>query len=113
VLYVREFHGNIPLFAYYKLCSLQLEQFRSGVAVPTLNRNSFSSELIAIPTIEEQREIADIVQIIDRKISVHERKRVALSDLFQTLLHELMTAKIRVDKLDIDTREVAALNPQS
>jgi restriction endonuclease S subunit len=105
---VREFHGNIPLFAYYKLCSLQLEQFRSGVAVPTLNRNSFSSELIAIPTIE-----ADIVQIIDRKISVHERKRVALSDLFQTLLHELMTAKIRVDKLDIDTREVAALNPQS
>ena len=45
---------------------------------------------------------------IEAKISVHERKRAALQDLFQVLLHQLMTAQIRVDKLDIDTSEVAA-----
>ncbi|PYJ84771.1 MAG: hypothetical protein DME22_11585 [Verrucomicrobia bacterium] len=50
---------------------------------------------------------------IDRKISVHERKRAALSDLFQTMLHQLMSAHIRVDKLDIDTSEVAALNSET
>lgn len=64
------------------------------------------------PELDEQKEIAGILQTLDRKISVHERKRAALSDLFQTLLHKLMTAQIRVDKLDIDTSEVAALNPQ-
>ena len=60
------------------------------------------------PELDEQKEIASILQTIDRKISAHERKRATLSDLFQTLLHQLMTAQIRVDKLDIDTAEVAA-----
>jgi type I restriction enzyme S subunit len=58
------------------------------------------------PELDEQKEIATILQTIDRKISIHERKRAALSDLFQTLLHELMTGQIRVDELDIDTSEV-------
>lgn len=62
------------------------------------------------PDEDEQKEIAAILQTIDRKISIHERKRAALSDLFQTLLNQLMTAQIRVDKLDIDTCEVANTN---
>ena len=61
---------------------------------------------VVVPSLDEQKEIATILQTIDRKISVHERKRAALSDLFQTMLHQLMTAQIRVDKLDIDTSEV-------
>ena len=64
-----------------------------------------------MPDPDEQDEIVSILQTIDRKIAVHERKRAALSDLFQTLLHQLMTAQIRVDKLDIDTREVTMLQP--
>jgi type I restriction enzyme S subunit len=53
--------------------------------------------------------LAANLQTIDWKISIHERKRAALSDLFQTLLHRLMTAQIRVDKLDINTNEVEVL----
>ena len=64
------------------------------------------------PELDEQKEIAAILQTIDKKISVHERKRAALSDLFQTMLHQLMTAQIRVDKLDIDTSEVTKLMPK-
>jgi len=64
-----------------------------------------------VPTFDEQKEIATILLTIDKKILVHERKHEALSDLFQTMLHELIGTRIRVDKLDIDTREVAALNP--
>ncbi|HEY5909001.1 MAG TPA: restriction endonuclease subunit S [Verrucomicrobiae bacterium] len=59
-----------------------------------------------IPPADEQDEICKILQEIDHKISVHERKRAILQDLFQTMLHQLMTAQIRVDKLDIDTSEV-------
>jgi type I restriction enzyme S subunit len=59
------------------------------------------------PPISEQREIASILHTIDRKISLHERKRDTLQDLFKTMLYQLMTAQIRVDKLDIDTSEVA------
>jgi type I restriction enzyme S subunit len=100
--------GNNPQFLYHVLTSLN---------IPNRGYNRhyrlFADMQIPFPPDEnEQKEIADILQTIDRKISVHERKRAALSDLFQTLLHQLMTAQIRVDKLDIDTREVAALNPQ-
>lgn len=63
------------------------------------------------PKLDEQKEIAAILHAIDQKISIHKRKCAALSDLFQVLLRQLMTAQIRVDKLDIDTREVAGLNP--
>lgn len=56
---------------------------------------------IPIPTIDEQRRIAEILAVAERKERVHERKRRSLSDLFRTLLHQLMTAQIRVDNLDI------------
>ena len=63
---------------------------------------------IALPPLEEQHEIASILDTIDRKISVHGRKHAVLTDLFQTMLHHLMTAKIRVDKLKIDISGVAS-----
>ncbi len=57
---------------------------------------------------DEQDEIASALMTIEAKIAIHERKRAALQDLFQTLLHHLMTGKIRVDKLDTDTGKLVA-----
>jgi type I restriction enzyme S subunit len=64
------------------------------------------------PDTDEQDEIVGILQTLDQKILVHERKRAALQDLFQTMLHNLMTARIRVNKLDIDTSEVATTSTE-
>jgi len=105
-LWCTDFRGNIPVFVYYRLQVLDLKKLDSGATNPALNRNFLHEEIISWPEPDEQKEIAAILQTIDRKISVHERKRAALTDLFQTLLHQLMTAQIRVDKLDIDTSEV-------
>ncbi|HET7921209.1 MAG TPA: restriction endonuclease subunit S, partial [Gammaproteobacteria bacterium] len=54
----------------------------------------------------EQRAIASALATLDRKLAHHRAKRAALDDLFQTLLHQLMTGAIRVDALDIDVAEV-------
>ncbi len=62
----------------------------------------------AIPSQAEREEIAKILLAIDKKLSIHERKRVTLQELFKTMLHKLMTAKIRVNDLDIDTTEVTS-----
>ena len=56
---------------------------------------------VVIPPLDEQHKIVAILDIIDRKIDLHRRKRVVLSDLFQALLHKLMTGEIRVDQLDL------------
>lgn len=86
---------------------------RSAHGTRTLISPELAKFLVPVPPLEDQKEIATILHTIDRKISVHERRRSALSDLFLTLLSQLMTAQIRVDKLDIDTREVTALNAET
>ena len=55
---------------------------------------------------DEQRDIATALATIDRKLAHHRAKRAALDALFQTTLHQLMTAEVRVTDLDIDVSEV-------
>lgn len=56
---------------------------------------------VPMPSVEEQAEIAETFSATDRKIRLATRKRSQLQDLFRTLLHELMTAKTRVHKVDL------------
>jgi len=60
---------------------------------------------IPVPLPQEQDEIVEKVNGIDRKIALHRRKHAALTDLFRTLLHRLMTAQIRVHDLDLSELE--------
>jgi type I restriction enzyme S subunit len=54
---------------------------------------------IPLPPIEEQRLINDALRAVDNKIATEEQRRDALSALFDSLLHNLMTGKLRVDHL--------------
>lgn len=56
---------------------------------------------IPFPLLDEQREIVEILDTIDRKIDLHNRKRVVLEDLFKALLHRLVTGELRVADLDL------------
>jgi type I restriction enzyme S subunit len=96
LLYVKDFHGNVPKFVYYKILALDLTQYRQGVAVPTLNKNTFSAIEVSVPSTEDQQQIANTLDAVENKTAVAELKKAQLQDLFRTLLHELMTAKIRV-----------------
>lgn len=60
----------------------------------------------------EQRDIAAILDAIDRKIDLHKRKRAVLEELFKSLLHKLMTGAIRVDELDLSALEKARPVPE-
>jgi type I restriction enzyme S subunit len=52
------------------------------------------------PSIVIQREIAEILRTIDSRLTLIESRKRLLDDLFRTLLHQLMTAQIRVHDLD-------------
>lgn len=59
-LYVQEFNGNHPRFIKYFLENFDLTRFASGAAVPTLNRNSLSAELVCVPdSVDEQKRIVE------------------------------------------------------
>ena len=55
---------------------------------------------VPLPSVEEQTEMAGAFLATDRKIRLATQKRSQLQDLFRTLLHELMTAKTRVHKIE-------------
>src|ERR1051325_6600912 len=71
------------------------------------SQRNFSAK-IPLPSYAEQREIAAAIAAVDRKIEHHRRKHAALSALFRTLLHELMTARIRIHDTDLRPVEVCA-----
>jgi len=100
-LYVRDFHGNLPRFSAYFLEFLDLSRFRTGASVPTLDRNTFRRMKTAVPSLSEQKKIAEILELVDTKIDVESRKLASLRELFRTLLHHLMTAKTRVHDIDL------------
>jgi len=72
----------------------------------TLNLNDIENFELACPSDPtEADDIAAILDALDRKISLHHKKRVVLDDLFKTLLHQLMTGEIRVAALDLSALE--------
>lgn len=72
--------------------------------VPILSKGAFEKlALFTSTNPEEQTEIATILETIDCKIALHRKKRAVLQELFQSLLHKLMTGEIRVADLDLPT----------
>ena len=105
-------HGHVlnpDFFQYFAGSEAGIAQL-GGRASPAadgkfnINTRAIDSLLVSVPqTLAEQHEISTALQTIDRKLAHHERKRDTLQELFKSLLHELMTGRIRVHDLDIDT----------
>ena len=92
----------------------QINSFTSKNAQPKLALTRIEDIRVPVPKdLDEQHAIATALATIDRKLAHHVAKRAALNDLFQTLLHQLMTAQVRVADLDIDTSEVADQFPDA
>lgn len=64
-------------------------------------KSDFRDIALAIPSLQEQIEIRTALGTLETKLGQHAAKAAQLKDLFRTLLHELMTAKTRVHKLEI------------
>ncbi len=106
---VRPLQGLDARFLFYWFQQFDLRSITEPGPTPQLNKKNLVPLVLPLPRNEdEQSEIADALDVLDRKIEHHERKRAALDDLFKSLLNKLMTGQIRVDKLDIDISEVAA-----
>ena len=96
-LYIKNFHGNNKKFIYYKIQSFNISRFGTGTGVPTLNRNNVHKELIAIPGYIEQQEIAEIISIVDEKISVNKIIKTKLVLLKMGLMQDIFSQKVPIN----------------
>jgi type I restriction enzyme S subunit len=75
---------------------------KRAVAQSSVNQGDVGRLLIPLPPdVAMQDEILTILGAIEAKCGVHVRTRASLNDLFRTLLHQLMTAQVRVHDLDL------------
>lgn len=67
-LFVKDFKGNDPRFAYYWFAGHDLSAYNSGSVQPMLNRNYIANIPIDVPPVDEQRAIAATLGALDGKI---------------------------------------------
>ena len=79
-----------------------LKHMAEGSNQPNVSPTRLESFKIPIPTdMEEQKMIAEVLTRLNEKIAFSKQKISSLQGLFCTLLHELMTAKTRVHKTEL------------
>ncbi len=93
---------------YYIFYTVSLDNFIKGVSenqrgssYPAVTDKDILNQYIPLPPLPIQQKIASILSAIDAKIEAEENKKQALEELFKTLLDNLMTAKIRVNHLEV------------
>ena len=109
-LYVTDFKGNDPLFAFYFLKALDFDRFNSGSAQPSLNRNFIYPIPIRVPKPAEQKAIAAVLGALDDKIELNRRMNATLEAMARALFQSWFVDFDPV-RANLDDRPPAALDP--
>lgn len=84
-LWVKDFKGHYPRYAYYLLRNIDFANFNVGGAVPTLNRNHLSSVLVADIGYNNEKKIAKILGELDDKIELNRQTNQTLEHIAQAI----------------------------
>lgn len=95
-LYVRNFHGNDPLFAAYLLRTVDFHSHSGKSGVPGVNRNDLHQLEVLVPPLPEQRAIATALSDVDALINSLDRLIMKKRDIKQATMQQLLTGKTRL-----------------
>jgi type I restriction enzyme S subunit len=98
-LWVKEFPKAQPLYAYYVLSSLDLKQFNSGAAVPTLNRNDIHGLDTLIPPCRLQQKFQDLAGAMLQRARTLGLQIQNLRRTRDLLLPRLLSGQIDMEEL--------------
>jgi len=95
---------------YYLFYLLQKNDVRNSLAESmegTTGRRRLSKSVllnfkIPLPPFPEQQEIVEILQTIDQKIDIEQKKKALYEELFRAMLEKLMTAELRVKDIEFE-----------
>ena len=87
-LWVKDFKGSDPKFAYYLLQCLDFTVFNSGGAVPSLNRNLLNAYIVNVPPLKTQKKIASILSGYDDLIENNLKRIKILEEMAQQTYEE-------------------------
>ena len=95
-LWVKEFRGATPCYAYEVLRLLDFSSFNAGSAVPTLNRNHIHSLPYLIPSKTCVEAYEALAIQLHQRVRVNQKQAQTLATLRDTLLPRLISGQLRL-----------------
>ena len=96
-LFVKNFHGNDPLFVACLLRTIDFHSHSGKSGVPGVNRNDLHALTVRIPpTVDEQRNIAEALSDVDALLGGLDRLIAKKRDLKQAAMPQLLTGQTRL-----------------
>ncbi len=77
-----------------------MRQTATGSTVRHTSPKKIRDYKFALPRLDDQEVIVSSLQVADLKIGLAVRKKNSLGEFFRTMLHELMTANVRVNEIN-------------
>ena len=88
-LWVKEFKNATPIFSFYVLNGINIVDYNSGSAVPTLNRNHIHIHKLIVPKIEIIQKFELIEKNLFTQIRLTRQQQIALNNFQDVLLSKL------------------------
>lgn len=70
-----------------------------GAVFQNLQTYAIKDFVVPLPSMSSQKEITKKLAVVNKKIRIEEQQKSALKFLFSSLLHHLMTGKVRINQL--------------
>ena len=74
----------------------RIERLGAGNTFPEVSKRDFSNIRIPLPSVDEQRQIAAVLDAAEAEIAAHEAQREALAAQKRGLMQRLLTGEVRV-----------------
>ncbi|ANE56905.1 restriction endonuclease subunit S [Methylomonas sp. DH-1] len=97
-------------YLYWWIETFDLRMITEPGPTPQLNKKNIAPILMPLPCLSEQIEISGAIDSVQNKVEISQAKKKLLTELFNTMLHKLMTAEIRVNELDLTELEQTLAN---
>ncbi|EXI89884.1 MAG: EcoKI restriction-modification system protein HsdS [Candidatus Accumulibacter sp. BA-94] len=95
-LFVRDFHGNDPLFVSYLLRTVDFQSHSGKSGVPGVNRNDIHELAVQVPSPDEQRRIAAALSDVDALLAKLDQLIAKKRDLKQAAMQQLLPGHLRL-----------------
>lgn len=88
--------GHVAKFLYYRFCMIDWHVYNEASGVPSLSARSVEQIEVAVPSLEEQTAIAEVLSDLDAELAALEARRAKTAQLKQGMMQELLTGRIRL-----------------
>ncbi|MBP3742718.1 MAG: restriction endonuclease subunit S [Treponema sp.] len=96
LFYTYDFKSLNPKYLFYKFCLIDWLSMNEASGVPSLTAKNIEDIQIAIPTVEEQTAIANVLSSMDKEIETLNTKLEKYRNLKTAMMQQLLTGKIRL-----------------